>query len=279
MELQNQQVRKRNSFYQVKTGGTVKAVDMEKRIIKAIANTYNYIDEDGDMLVKGCAVKSIQERGPQSNAVAKIKHQADHSLSVEKVMGRITRMEEMEMDGREVLYFESKMPETRMGDEHLANYQEGMYDNHSIGFKYVQLELAERGSEDAMWKANWDRYYENAINKERADEMGYFFVVKEIKLYEISTVSFGSNQLTPYLGSKDGQKQSLLKKEIIARIDGLKKQYKTGKADRASLELEAEQLKQIVQDLQLGKPESKPTPGPGADTTSSNKGLSALWAK
>jgi hypothetical protein len=42
------------------------------------------------MLVTGCAIKSINDRGVNSNAVAKIKHQSDHILDTKNTVGRIT---------------------------------------------------------------------------------------------------------------------------------------------------------------------------------------------
>ena len=59
---------------------SIKMVDAEKRTVEFVANTYFFIDSDQDMLVSGCASKSINDRGPRSNAVAKIKHQSDHLL-------------------------------------------------------------------------------------------------------------------------------------------------------------------------------------------------------
>ena len=85
-------------------GTTIKAVDEESRTIKAIGNTYYLIDSDGDMLVKGCSIKSINDRGVNSNATAKIKFQSDHILNTKNAVGRLTVLDERLIDGNTVLY-------------------------------------------------------------------------------------------------------------------------------------------------------------------------------
>lgn len=275
---------KKAKEYAVKTNraNNIKAVNMGERTIDAIANTYYFVDSDMDVLVMGAAAKSIKDRGPQSNATAKIKHQLDHQLNVKNVLGRITELKEEVLDGKSVLSFSSYIPETTSGNEHLINYQEGLYDNHSIGFRYQNIEYAERDSSNDKDKKNWDEIYPMLLNPEVADEAGYFFVVREIKLYEISTVSFGANSLTPYLGSKAEGQEERLKQDIIGRIDQLKEQFKEGlgKSDRNQMDLQAAQLKQIIKDLQLKQPSKKDTfKKPSNNDTAESNSMSILWAK
>lgn len=271
---------KKNKAYAVKSGlGKIKAVNFEERTIKAIANTYFLIDEDLDMIVMGAAQKTIEERGPNSSAVAKIKHQSDHRLDTKNVVGRITDLKEMEIDGMSALYFESFIPPTKQGDDHLINYQEGLYDNHSIGFQYVQIELAEKDSTVASEKRNWEEYYPKALNPEVADEYGYFFVIKEIRLWEISIVSYGANTLTPYLGSKAKNQEQLLKNDIIDRINRVKTISKnvTSKQDQKELDLELKQLQQIVMDLKLEKPSKGSTQEEPETKDTDKPSVTALW--
>lgn len=239
-----------------------KEIDLEERTIKAIGNTYFLIDSDQDMLVSGCSKKSINDRGPQSNATAKIKHQSDHVLNTKNVVGRMSVIDERIIDGKEVLYFESFIPATRKGDDDLVNYQEGLYDNHSIGFRYKQIELAIREGGSEMESKNWAEFYPKAINPEKADEFGFFYVVKEIELFEISVVSYGANSLTPYLGSKSIEENVKLKTEIIERLDSLNAQLKStaeSKETRKDIDLEFLQLKQIITELKLSQPSKQAT--------------------
>lgn len=246
--------------------GTVvnqKDIDLEERTIKAVGNTYFLIDSDQDMLITGCCLKSINDRGVESKATAKIKHQSDHILNTKNVVGRMTVLDEREIDGNTVLYFESYIPETRKGDDDLVNYQQGLYDNHSIGFRYKQIELAIKEGGSEIESKNWAEFYPKALNPNKADEFGYFYVVKEIELFEISVVSYGANSLTPYLGSKSIEENRKLKSELIERIDSLNAQLKSNaesKDERKNIDLESLQIKQIITELKLEQPLKKITP-------------------
>lgn len=244
-------------------------VDSEKRIVKFIGNTYFFIDEDFDMLIPGCCAKSISDRGVNSNATAKIKHQSDHVLNTKNVVGRLTVLDERVVNGLNVLYCESFIPETTKGNDDLQNYKDGIYDNHSIGFRYKNLIWASKDSENELSRKAWDEYYPLAINPEKADEMGGFFVVKEIELFEISVVSFGSNSLTPNLTGKSKEINNRLKTELSERIDELARQLKPNaeKEERKTIDLEVLQLKQIITDLQLVEPSKKDTLEPSNNDT------------
>ena len=237
-------------------------VDAEKRTVEFVANTYFFIDSDQDMLVSGCASKSINDRGPRSNAVAKIKHQSDHVLNTKNVVGRFDLIDERNIDGMEVLYCESHIPTTAKGNDDLINYQEGLYDNHSIGFRYVNLVKAVFNSTNEIERKAWNEFYPLAINPQKADEVGFFWVVKEIELFEISVVSYGANELTPTIGSKSKRTNEKIKSNLIERLDELNVQLKSKaetKDERGLITMEILQLKQIITDLKLIEPSKKDT--------------------
>lgn len=246
----------------ISNGSIETKVDEESRIVKGIGNTYFWIDSDIDMLIPNCAAKSIADRGPESNATAKIKHQADHILNTKNVVGRFTVLDERKIDGLDVLYFESYIPETTKGNDDLINYQEMIYDNHSIGFRYKKIELAARDSSEQNELKNWEDFYPLALNPEVADKNGYFWVVKEIELFEISIVSYGANSLTPNLGGKSLKENNLLKSEILERIEKLTAEKILSaetKEEKKQINLESLQLKQIITDLELKQPSKKDT--------------------
>jgi len=254
-------------------GVTIKQVDSTERVIKAIANTYFLIDSDGDMLVSGCATKSINDRGPKSSAVAKIKFQSDHILNTKNTVGRITVLDERKLDGNTILYFEGFIPETRKGNDDLINYQQGVFDNHSIGFRYKVIEIASPNGDEKEQK-NWAEFYPLAINPEVADAMGFFWVVKEIELFEISVVSYGANKLTPYLGSKSKEENNRIKTDLLERVDSLNAQLKSAsesKEERKNIDLEFLQVKQIITDLELKQPSKKGTDSPPNKGTENNE--------
>lgn len=259
MELQQ----KISKYYSVKSSKAFDIkVDEEDRIVKGIANTYFWIDEDLDMLITGCALKTIKDKGPDSKAVGKIKHQADHSMRTTDAVGKFIVLDEREIKGKTVLYFESKIPKSVKGDEHLANYKEGVYDNHSIGFRYRKIEYAKRDSEVAKERNLWNEFYTLALNPKKADESGFFFVVKEIELFEISVVSFGSNGLTANLTGKDKNFNKNIKAEIFNRLESLNEQLKVNAEieDLKPIDLEFLQLKQIINDLEFKEPSKIDTP-------------------
>lgn len=245
---------------------TIKDVDLSKRTVTGFYNTFWYFDSDYDVLVPGCSKKSINERGPNTNVAGKIKHALFHDLT--KLPGKITvlKEDEQEIQGQKVkgIYFETKMLNTPDGNDTLIKYQEGVYDNHSIGFRYLDIRMIEADSE--QWKVN----IEKLINPEDAEKAGIMFLVREIELYEGSTVAFGANRLTPYLGSKSENKDLALIK-FQERVDLIQKQLKIGAlSDEAhyDLHLQLAQLKQMMVELLSEEPRPKPTPqGPGKGST------------
>jgi phage head maturation protease len=230
-----------------------KDVDMTKRTVASIPNTYLFFDNDQDVLLPGCCAKSIQERGPESVGDAKIKNVKDHVIGTR--IGKPTKLEETTISNRKVLYGESKMLTTTVGNDMLIEYQEGVIDQHSIGFRYVDLSFV--SADDDEWK----KWIGMIINPEDAEKTGYMFLVKEIELFEWSPVSFGSNKLSPYLGVKKENKEAVQIK-IYERLDILEKQLRSGKqSDYAMLdyELETRQLKQIISELFEQEPSMKDT--------------------
>ncbi len=273
--------KKESTVYGIKTiSEKVMDVDLSKRSVEGLLNTYFYIDHDFDMLVTGAAKRSIQHSGPKSTATAKIKHLADHVMRTDHVVGLFTELEEKEIDGLERIWFISELPETTKGNDHLINYQSGLYDNHSIGFRYVKYIVCNKDSENEDQVKNWDEWYPQAINKEKADEHGFFFVVKEIELWEGSVVMFGSNELTPTLGVKSKDKNIQLV-ELTGRLDGLTKALRAGSQsddEMKMIELSEKQIKQMMYNIVNEDPFEKSTPldSPASDTLDYGKIISNI---
>jgi len=258
-------------------------VDMNKRNVEGILNTFFWIDYDLDMLIPNSAKRSIQHSGPKSNATAKIKHLADHVMRTDNVVGLFTELEEKDIDGIPRIWFVSKIPESTKGNTHLINYQSGIYDNHSIGFRYVKYIVCMKESENEDQMRNWDEWYPQAINKEVADEHGFFFVVKEIELWEGSVVMFGSNELTPTLGVKSQDKNHLMI-EMKERLNKLTAALRSGSQDddeMKMLELQEKQIEQMMYDIVQKDPSSKGTPQdpPKVDTLDMNKIIKSINIK
>ena len=242
---------KLNISFQIKSNlASYKEIDENSRTIKAVVNTYNFFDSDYDVLRLGCAKRSIDNRGAGSNANDKILHAFNHNLS--ELPGKSILEDEIIIDKVPVLYVESKLSESTDGENLLIKYKEGIYNQHSIGFQYKQIEYIERET------AEWEEYLKDLINPEEAEKIGFGWDVKEINWFEWSTVAFGANKLTPYLGTKSENKIIQLN-NLYAKLDGLIKASKKGIKNKSVFEMQYFQLKQMIKETMFLEQTKKPT--------------------
>ena len=177
----------------------------EEGVIKArlIINTTNYMDSHLDVHIPGLWNKSLKEN-------QRIKHKQEHGNTFAHIIAdkedlkAFTKTYEWKELGYDVegktqaLVFDSTIRKSR--NEYMYNqYKEGHVDNHSVGMQYVKILYAANSDkeEHAQYKANWDKYYPEIINKADADREGLFFPVLEAKAREGSAVPDGSNPITP----------------------------------------------------------------------------------
>jgi len=167
-----------------KTGGSVKDVDTEKRIVTGYFTNTGSIDSDQDIFAKGAFKKTILEWGPDGKK--RIWHLWQHDsyspINKPKVLSETAQG----------VYFETLMPKTQFGDLALALYQEGAITEHSVGFQTLK-------SED--------------------DEEKGIRTIKEVKMWEGSSVLWGANENTPTVA---------VKSELQERIKHLEKITKGG---------------------------------------------------
>lgn len=170
-----------------------------------IGNTYLWMDSHEDVHAKGCFSKSIKERGDR------VFHLHDHKFERTAKVGNPIKLYEEEISWKDLgvnkvgstqaLHMDTeiiKAYNAQIFDE----YKNGLVDQHSVGMQYVKIDLAvgddEYEEEYKLWVDNIDQIG----NKEQAEEKGYFWLVREAKLIEISAVLLGSNELTPTLGER-----------------------------------------------------------------------------
>ena len=197
---------------------TDKAVnDTENKLERTIVgNTYMWMDNHDDVHAKGVFTKSIKERQD------KIFHLHDHEFKLTAKVGEPKRVYEKEMLWSDfginkagtttALLMDSEI--IKDYNEKIFNaYAKGQINQHSVGMQYVKIDLAvnDEGYEDEykVWQDN----IENIGNKERAEEKGYFWLVREAKLVEISAVLMGSNELTPTFENKQEPSDDTLENE------------------------------------------------------------------
>lgn len=181
--------------------------DKTEITVKAIINTTNILDSHGDVHIKGLWNKSLREN-------KRILHVQEHkSNEFDKIISsgedlkasvKTFTWKQLGFDGEgssQALVFDSVVKESRnkyMFDQ----YSKGYVDNHSVGMRYVKIDMAINDKDYVEEKAIWDKYYEQIVNKADADSQKYFWVVTEAKVVEGSAVPLGSNPITPTMNIK-----------------------------------------------------------------------------
>jgi uncharacterized protein len=159
--------------YEIKTidagaAGVIKDVDKKSRTVTGYFSTFGIKDSDGDIIIPTAFDKTIAERGPNS-ARQRIKHLWQHDSWQPIAAPKVLKADDFG------LYFESTIAETTLGNDVLALYDGGVITEHSIGF--------------------------NTILKE-TDESTQTNYIKEARLWEGSSVTWGANESTPFTGFK-----------------------------------------------------------------------------
>jgi hypothetical protein len=177
--------------------------ELECLTVKVVGNTYYWLDSHGDVHVDGCFTKSIKENAN------KIYHLDNHKHSFSDIVGKVEMIEEIQVkwqdlgvdkQGKTTCLVMTSEIEEDYNCKVFEAYKENKINQHSVGMQYIKMDLAVNSNDinAKEEKATWDKYYSMLGNPEKADEEGYFWVVKEAKLLEISALLWdGSNSLTP----------------------------------------------------------------------------------
>lgn len=187
------------------------SIDAENRTVEFYAAVWGNKDAAGDILYKGCCLKSIQEHGVNSTSPQKILMLAYHDMS--RPIGKLTEIEEDETG----LRCKAEISKTQDGDEILTLLADGVINQFSIGFRYI-------------------------YDKIKYDEAEDTYHVYEIKLMEVSAVSIGANEMTRVKSEAEAiekETESYLKsldQNIAAQIRCLlSKHYALGQADAEAI--------------------------------------------
>lgn len=181
-------------------------IEVECLTVDIVGNTYNWLDSHGDVHVEGCFTKSIKEN------LNKIYHLDNHKHSFSDKVGCITELSEtpfkwkdlgVDKAGNTICLIAKSEIEEDYNCQVFEAYKENQINQHSVGMQYVNIVLAVNTNDvnSKEEKSNWDKYFPLLGNPDLALEEGYFWVVKEAKLLEISCLLWdGSNSLTPTIG-------------------------------------------------------------------------------
>lgn len=165
-----------------------------------ITNTYNWLDSHGDVHVGNTFQKSISERA------TKVFHLHDHKHEVTAKVGQTLEIKEVAVDwmdlgvnklGSTTVLMATTEIKEKLNKDVFFQYLDNEIDQHSVGMRYVKIDLAVNDEEYKEEFSTWNKYIEKLGNKEKAEQQGYFWAVKEAALVEYSAVLFGSNELTP----------------------------------------------------------------------------------
>lgn len=176
---------------------------------KIVINTTGLYDSHGDVHIEGLWKKTLRE---QKNLYHLQEHVMGFSHIISDNVKAYTRSIPWrdlgyEAEGNtEALVFESEIQKVRnpfMFDQ----YARGYVKNHSVGMRYVQLQLCVNSKDEdyKKEKENWDKYIDQVINRKDVEEKGFFWAVTEAKLLEGSAVPVGSNYVTPTISIKSSE--------------------------------------------------------------------------
>jgi hypothetical protein len=182
------------------------AMDEDTINKRVIANTYYWLDSHGDVHVKGCFTKSIKENAN------KIFHFDNHKHSFSDKVGNVKSVKEVSLkwsdlgvtkDGNTICVIgETELIEDFNKQVYQA-YKNNEITQHSVGMIYVKIDLAVNNPTETEYYKNWNDVYPLLGNPEKADQNGYFWVIREAKLKEYSCVLWdGSNSMTPTIQDK-----------------------------------------------------------------------------
>jgi hypothetical protein len=196
---------------------------------KIVANTYLWADSHDDVHLPGIFSKSIAER------FGKIWHLHDHVHQIAAKVGKLTNLYEQEVSwfdlgvnkfGKTTALFAESEIQKSLNPVIYREYLKGEINQHSVGMVYVKVDVAIDSHEDENAYANWNKYISLIGNPERVNEKGYFFLIKEAKLIEISAVLEGSNELTPTIENITPKSEPVILETKESDIEYLIKNFK-----------------------------------------------------
>jgi len=211
----------RVNIYRIKSFlSEISDVDVKSGIVTGYFSAFNNIDSDKDKIMPGAFTKTIKERGP--SGTDEIRHLLQHDAW--SVLGK----PQVLVEDKKGLYFETKIVLTSYGQDTLKLYEAGVYNQHSIGYRVIEEK--------------------KVLNDQ--DEIEYW-ELKEIMLYEGSTVTFAANKETPFLGLKSREKTDVID-YINKKTEYCYKMLKVGSLTDdsvISIKLQLKQLQQLYNEL------------------------------
>lgn len=202
--------------------GVIKDVDQKTGTVTGYFSIFGNVDSDGDIIMPGAFSRTL------NNNYKRLKHLDQHDPSLRLSGTKYDNL--VAKEDAKGLYFESKISQTSYGKDVILLYQDGVLDEHSIGYEVVKA----RDSDTQFTQ----RYGQKVPVKE----------LQELKLWEGSTVTWGANAM-----ARTESVKSFTKEQAIAKMHNILKAIKNGKYEQDEvfemLDLYFKQLEQHINDL------------------------------
>lgn len=211
----------------------IKDISAAGRTVQFYGSAFGNEDSDGDIIMPGAYTKTILENGPGSRQ-PRIKHLLQHDTRC--ILGKFTEL----VEDQKGLLCTSVLADTEDASDALALYELDLFE-HSVGFQTIKSEYD-----------NTDP--ENPVRR-----------LTELKLWEVSSVTWGANADTPLVSLKGHGLTALQGVEALnARLGKLFKALRTGTLQDSTyllLQAEADSLQTAYKGLiSLPNPSPKPAP-------------------
>lgn len=178
--------------------------------VRSVINTTKLFDSHGDVHIDQLWNKSLKEN--KDNYLVN-----QHDFSFEGIISDSVKAfvkqytwAELGFGGWEgttqALVYDSVIDKADSPDM-FERYRRGKVKNHSVGMRYVKVEMAINDDRYEKEKGIWDKYYPVIANKADVDAVGYFWAVTEAKNIEGSAVVKGSNFVTPTFSVQETKAQ------------------------------------------------------------------------
>ena len=200
------------------TNAEIKGVDVDRRVVEGYYSVFDFKDSDGDVMLKGCYEKTIRENGPAGKN--RIMHLYQHDPL--QVLGKPMAL----MEDEKGLYFRTMIADTQLGTDVLKLYRDGVLTEHSVGINFVQREY---------------------------DSQDDAYLVKEAKMWEGSTVTWGANEL-----STGGMAKGSVKDQVD-KYKELSKAFYSGDYSDETYMLIEKQIKHLEETLRSSLISKEPT--------------------
>lgn len=197
-------------LFNIKDDKVVKAAstppaDAESVRVKVVGNSALWCDTQLDVLLPDSWKRSIKERKGM------MPHLHDHIHEIGAEVGDVRNVYSQDISLTDLGLTKTGTTQALIWETDVKKvynpmifekYRTGKIKQHSIGLQYVKLELAINDPENEKEYDFWNKYISQVLNPDVPEEIGFFWVVSEIKVLENSAVLFGSNILTPTLEVK-----------------------------------------------------------------------------